>query len=181
MAERSIELLILGLGNVLLGDDGLGAAAVARLERGYHFPPGVRAADGGTLGLALLGLIGETRHLILLDAVRGAGPPGSLMRLAGEDVAPAVRDRLSPHQVGVADLLDAARLTDCYPASVTLLGLIPESMELTLTRSAAVEAGLQKLVDATVREAQSLGYVLRPQSEAAEGGSADSVARALGL
>jgi len=178
---RAVDLLILGLGNVLLGDDGLGAAAVARLERGYQLPCGVRVVDGGTLGLALLGLLAEARHVILLDAIRDGGPPGTLVRLTGDDVAPAVRDRLSPHQAGVADLLDAARLSDCYPSSVTLLGLVPERIELELARSAAVEARLEDLVRATVREAQSLGYAFRAQSGAADGDGAGGIARTLGL
>lgn len=77
-ADRAIDLLVLGLGNVILGDDGLGAAAVARLESRYRLPEGVRLEDGGTLGLALLDLIGEARYLILVEAVRTGEPPGTL-------------------------------------------------------------------------------------------------------
>ena len=93
-------MLVLGLGNLLLGDDGLGTAAVARLEREYDVPAGMRLADGGTLGLALLGLFAESKHAILVDAVRADAGAGSLVRIDGEEVAPAVRERLSPHQVG---------------------------------------------------------------------------------
>ena len=157
---ESRGLLILGLGNVLLGDDGLGPAAVARLQREFDLAPGVDVVDGGTLGLALLAIIAEVDHVILVDAIRHDAPAGSLVRIEGDDVAPAVHERLSPHQVGVADLLDAARLTACYPASVTLLGLAPESIDLTLKRSDAVEAGMNKLVEAIVRDACSLGYKL---------------------
>ena len=143
VAERKIGVLVLGLGNVLLGDDGLGAAAVARLEREYCVPPGVLLVDGGTLGLSLLGLLAEADHVILVDAVRADNQPGTLVRLDGEDVGDAVRDRLSPHQVGVADLLDAARLIDRYPASVTLLGLVPDTIDLAVVRSIAV-AGCER-------------------------------------
>ncbi len=164
---KATELLVLGLGNVLLGDDGLGAAAVARLERQYHIPMGVRVEDGGTLGLSLLGLLAESDNVILVDAVRAEGPPGTLVRLDGEDVAAAIRERLSPHQVGVADLLDAARLTGCYPATVTLLGLVPEMMDLSVTRSRAVENSLDELVKAIVGEVQGLGYDLVPETATA--------------
>lgn len=164
-AKKTIGLLVLGLGNVLLGDDGLGTAAVARLERGYCIPPGVHLEDGGTLGMSLLGLLAESDRVILVDAVRTDSPPGTLVRIDGEDVMDAVRDRLSPHQVGVADLLDAARLIDSYPASVTLLGLVPETIELSVVRTGAVEAGLDMLVAAIVREVQSLGYELSPEAE----------------
>jgi hydrogenase maturation protease len=166
-AGKPIGVLVLGLGNVLLGDDGLGAAALARIERGYRIPPGVRLEDGGTLGLSLLGLLAESDRVILVDAVRTGSAPGTLVRIDGEDVMDAVRERLSPHQIGVADLLDAARLIDCYPTTVTLLGLAPESIDLSVRRSNAVDGNLDQLVEAVAREVQSLGYemVQEAQSE----------------
>ena len=69
-AEKTTGLLLLGLGNVLLGDDGLGAAALARIEATYELPAGMRVEDGGTLGLGLLGLLAEAERVILVDAVR---------------------------------------------------------------------------------------------------------------
>jgi hydrogenase maturation protease len=167
VAERKIGVLVLALGNVLLGDDGLGAAAVVRLERDYCVPPRVLLVDGGTLGLSLLGLLAEADHTILVDAVRADGPPGTLVRLDGENVGDAVRDRLSPHQVGVADLLDAARLIDRYPASVTLLGLVPDTIDLAVVRSIAVDDRLDELVAAIVREVEVLGYKMVRNSEVA--------------
>jgi len=163
MPELS-ELLILGLGNVLLGDDGLGAAAVIELERKYEIAPPVRVEDGGTLGLALLGLFAESEHVILVDAVSADAPPGTFVRIDGDEVPPAVRERLSPHQVGVADLFDAARLIDSFPMSVVLLGLVPERMDLSIERSNPVKAGLDGLVEAIVREARDLGYELSPKN-----------------
>jgi hydrogenase maturation protease len=164
---KSIGVLVLGLGNVLLGDDGLGAAAVARIERDYRIPPGVRLEDGGTLGLSLLGLLAESQNVILVDAVRADAPPGTLVRIDGADVGNAVRERLSPHQVGVADLLDAARLIDRYPSAVRLLGLVPDSIELAVVRSSVVDGGLEQLVAAVVCEVQSFGYELVRETESA--------------
>lgn len=166
-AARSIDVLVLGLGNVLLGDDGLGAAAIARIERDYRIPPGVRLEDGGTLGLSLLGLLAESDHVILVDAVRADAPPGTLVRLEGADVTDAVRDRLSPHQVGVADVLNAAHLVNCYPSAVTLIGLVPEVIDLAVVRSSAVDRKLNELVEAVVCEVQSLGYELVREPQAA--------------
>lgn len=151
-------LLVLGLGNVLLTDDGLGIAAASLLERSYREPPGVAVLDGGTLGLALLPLLEDAADVILVDAVRAELPPGSLVRLDGEAVAPAVRERLSPHQIGVADLLDGLRLRGRTPRRITLLGLVPESLELGVERSPAVAAGLPGLIEAIVEEALSMGY-----------------------
>lgn len=161
---QSGDLLLLGLGNVLLGDDGIGAAALAALERAYRIPPAVRLVEGGTLGLSLLGEIAQARELILVDAVATHDPPGTLVRLDGAAVLEAVRDRLSVHQVGVADLLDAARLIGHYPEMVRLLGLVPGSLGLSVRRTAAVECALPALVEAIVQEVQGLGYELVPRA-----------------
>ena len=181
--NESIPLLILGLGNVLCGDDGLGAAAIAQLRRRYDFPDGVEVADGGTLGLALLPLLTSAGRAILVDAVRAADPPGSLVRRKGADVAPAVMERLSPHQIGVADLLHGARWLGCYPGTLVLLGLVPETIELGLARSPAVQAALPRLVDEIAREARRLGYTLIPRvdHEAPADSGLSDVARVLGL
>lgn len=165
-AEKPIDVLVLGLGNVLLGDDGLGTAVVAKLERRYRIPAGVQLEDGGTLGLSLLPLIAESCHVILVDAVRTEAPPGTLVRIDGSEVMDAVRTRLSVHQVGVADLLDAARLIDCYPATVTLLGLVPHAIDLKVARSGAVDDGLDRLMAAVVSEVRELGYELVPDPDA---------------
>lgn len=150
--DRAIDVLVLGLGNVLLSDDGVGPAALARLTREYECPAGVRLEDGGTLGMALLGLIADARRLILVDAVGTDDPPGTLVRLEGDEVLVAVRDRLSPHQVGVAEVLAAARLIDRYPDAVSLLGVVPETLALSVGCSPAVEASLDALVAAVADE-----------------------------
>jgi hydrogenase maturation protease len=158
-------LLVLGLGNVLLSDDGLGIAAVALLDRLFQEPYGVSVLDGGTLGLALLPLLEDAADVILVDAVRADLPPGSFVRLDGEAVAPAARERLSPHQIGVADLLDGMRLRGRTPRRITLLGLVPETLELGVDRSPAVAAGLPGLVEAIVFEALEMDYVFTVRPE----------------
>ncbi len=169
-AQIRVPVLVVGLGNVLLGDDGLGPVALARIERDYRIPPEVRLIDGGTLGLTLLSELVQAVHVILVDAVATGEPPGTLVRLDGDAVRDAVRDRLSVHQVGVADLLDAARLIGCYPDSVVLLGLAPGSIGFGVERTDAVEKALGTLVSAVAQEVTSLGYELVAQTRA---GAAD--------
>lgn len=182
-SQRTDRLVVLGLGNVLCGDDGLGVVAVASLRRRYEIPDSVEVLDGGTLGLALLSQIQESDDVILVDAIRADGSPGELVRLEGDEVAPAVRDRLSVHQVGVADLLDALRWVDAYPRRLILLGLIPETLELRLSRSSSVEAEIPRLVEGIVKEAFRMGYVLnaRNGTEARCLLESDALSRALGL
>jgi hydrogenase maturation protease len=163
--DRTVPLLVLGLGNVLCGDDGLGAVAVHLLQRRYRAPDGVLVLDGGTLGLSLLPNLEQAREAILVDAIRTDGAPGSLVRLEGDDVAPAVAARLSVHQVGVLDLLDAARWLERYPSRLVLVGLVPQSLALGVGRTAAVEAALPGLVDRIVAEAGGLGHVFLPRTE----------------
>jgi hydrogenase maturation protease len=156
--EPQVPLLVLGLGNLLCGDDGLGAVAVHLLLRRYRAPEGVFVLDGGTLGLSLLPYLEDAREAILVDAIRDDGPPGTFVRLEGQHVAPALASRLSVHQVGVADLLDGARWRGCCPSRLILLGLVPQTLELGFARSPAVEAALPGLVDCIVIEARRLGY-----------------------
>lgn len=176
-------LLVLGLGNVLCSDDGVGVMAVSALARGFEWPPDVEVLDGGTLGLALLPYLEEAAALILVDAIRGDAAPGSFVRLEGADVAPAVEQRLSPHQVGVADLLDGARWLDSYPDRVVLLGLVPATIELGVGCSPAVQAAIPTLVERIVEEIRGCGFdVVRRAANEVEGvvDSAD-VAGVLGL
>ncbi len=157
------ELVILGLGNVLLGDDGLGVAAVTQLARRYRVPEGARVLDGGTLGLALLPLLASARAAILVDAIAADEPPGTFVRIDGSEVRRAVGVRLSPHQFGVADLLDGLTLRGEGPSRVTLLGLVPRSIELDVGLSPEVAAGVDALVDRVVAEARALGLPFTPR------------------
>lgn len=156
--SSAYSLLVLGLGNVLCTDDGLGVRVLSRLERGYIAPPGVRLLDGGTLGLSLLSELEKAPVVILIDAIQTEDPPGSLVRLEGADVVSATRERLSPHQIGVADLMDAMRLRQSTPPRMVLLGVVPESIELGVGCSPAVDAALPRLVERVVAEAASMGF-----------------------
>jgi hydrogenase maturation protease len=178
------SLLILGLGNVLLRDDGVGSAAVAALVDVYEPPPGVSVLDGGTLGLSLLPYLEDAANVILVDAVRADAPPGTLVRLEGDDVGPVVATRLSPHQIGVADLLNGAQWCGRYPARVLLLGIVPESLDLEVGVSPPVAAALPALVEWVLEEAQVCGFEFsrRPNIPRVDiDGSAVDVARLAGM
>jgi hydrogenase maturation protease len=177
------DVTVLGLGNVLLGDEGIGIVAVHRLQARFGAPPAVRFVDGGTLGLGLLDLVCGADVLLLVDAVAAAAPPGTLVRVEGDDVETAVATRLSPHQIGVGDLLTAARFLHAYPREVVLYGVVPESLELDRALSPPVAQALPGLLEAVTDELARLGHPLRPREadDASARRSPVDVARALGL
>ena len=176
------SLLILGLGNLICSDDGVGVAAVDLLQRRYELGPGVRALDGGTHGMALLGEFEGVDDVILVDAVASDSPPGTLRRVEGDTVMAAMRQRESAHQVGIVDLLDALSFTDAMPRRLVLLGIVPKSDELGLGLSPEVERTLDELVETVAAEAERMGYALRRRAKDEEHQSGgDPAIRALDL
>jgi hydrogenase maturation protease len=159
MDSRS-SLLILGLGNLLCRDDGLGAFVAQEIAGTRIIPEGVRVLDGGTLGLALLPYLEDAERAVLVDAIQTDDAPGTFVRLEGDEVGPAVAARLSVHQVGVSDLIEAARWRDRIPPTLVLLGLVPESTDLGVGLSPAVLAGMPALVERVCEEAARLGFRL---------------------
>ena len=146
------EVLVLGLGNILLRDEGVGVRAVERLLAEYRLPSQVRALDGGTMGLDLLPYLDGASSLLILDALQVGGEPGSLARLVDDEIPAAMALKLSIHQVGLSELLAASRFQGTLPARMTLLGIEPASIEWGLDLTAPVSAALDALVDAAVRE-----------------------------
>lgn len=170
------EVTVLGLGNVLVGDDGAGLAALAELSRRHRLPPGVRLLDGGVLGLHLLGLLEDAEHLLVLDAVRLGRRPGELVRLEGEQVPAAFTARMSPHELGFTEVLAAARVRGRTPARLVLWGIQAEEVSSGIGLSIPVAAAIPGLVEAAAAELRCWGVPVpvRP-APPATGGYPDAV------
>lgn len=137
-----MTLLVLGLGNSLLSDDGVGLHLLARLAE-RNPGPDVRLRDGGTIGLALLGDIQDATALIALDACRMGAAPGHVGLFEGPAMDAMLRGtKRSAHEVALADLMDAARLVDALPARRALIGIEPDSTGWGLDPGPAVAAAL---------------------------------------
>jgi len=175
-------LLVLGLGNPLCQDDGVGVVAVARILERWSPGSGVEMLEGGTLGLWLLPLLESYRTVLLVDAIRADGEPGTLVRIEGEEVARAAAHRLSVHQVGVGDLMDAAQLRGTLPPKLTLLGVVPEAVSLGLGLTPRVERALPLLIQRVLDTCAELGHPLRPRTnDASLVGADDGLRRVLGM
>ena len=156
------ETLVLGLGNVLLHDEGIGAWVAESLRRRFAFPTGVAILEGGTLGLDLLPHLDGVQQLLLIDAVRLGRAPGDIARLEGDEVPAALDVKVSPHQIGVRDLLAAARLMDREPPSVVLWGMEPESLDPGTGFSPRVAEALPRLEAEVVGELRRWGVPPKP-------------------
>ena len=154
--------LVLGLGNLLRRDEGLGIRALELLQQRYVLPESVQAVDGGTLGLELLAYIEGAERIIVLDAALTDGPPGTLICLRGDEVPAFLGIRTSPHEIGLPDLLAVARLRGTSPAEIVLFGMQPEVIELGWELSPTVAGNLEKLVEAVADELVSWGLPMTP-------------------
>ncbi len=157
-----MNTLVLGIGNVLLTDEGVGVRALNELKRRYSFSDNVEFLDGGTSGIELLRHIQDRDTLIIIDAMTHDRKPGTLYRVENKDVPAVFRTRISPHQLGLSDLLAAAMLTENLPENLVLFGMEPESVDIGLELTATVEASLDKLITAVVEELRTIGCTVVP-------------------
>ncbi|WP_448871418.1 HyaD/HybD family hydrogenase maturation endopeptidase [Desulfobulbus propionicus] len=162
MSREKARALVLGIGNLLIGDEGVGCRTVTELARRYTLPQSVECVDGGTAGFELLTMIDGKEHLILIDALRNDQQPGTVVMVEGEHVPRAFLARTTPHQLGICDVLAAAQLSDTMPRHLTLYGIEPKQLEVGIGLSPEVEAGMEKTIGAVVQQLRHFGYEVKP-------------------
>lgn len=161
-------VLVLGAGNILLSDEGVGVRVVEALQQRYQMPEQVELLDGGTCGMDLLDVIAGRDHLILVDAVNTGSPPGTVVRYADREFPAVFRTRTSPHQLGLADVLGLLTLLDSAPKRVTVIGVQPHSLDIGIELTPVVAARLDELVDLVTAELGSIGLAPRPRQAAGQ-------------
>jgi hydrogenase maturation protease len=139
------RIRVLGLGNILRSDEGLGVWAIKRLVNDSRIADLVSLVDGGTLGLELLSYAAGVERLLAIDCIDLGLVPGTLIRLNGPDLQRLPRGA-SVHELGLADLLGAMRLMDRAPRETVLMGVQPATLELGIRLSPRVAAGLERLL-----------------------------------
>jgi hydrogenase maturation protease len=164
-----MDVLILGLGNTLLRDEGVGVHAVNALDQRYRMPEGIETLDGGTSGMDLLDAIAGRERLIVCDAIKSEAAPGSVVRIDGDDVAAFFATRISPHQLGLRDVLANLELMDERPGHVTIIGIVPEDLSLGTELSAAGVEGMERGIDFVLEELAALDVRLSPEVLAVAG------------
>ncbi len=159
------NILVIGMGNVLMQDEGVGVRAVEELENRYWIPKSVTVVDGGTTGMELFEPIRNCDYLIVADAINSGAPYGSLVRIANGEIPAFFQTKISNHQLGLSDLLALLKLKDEVPEHVAIIGMVPHSLENRLGLTAEAEAGLDKMIKMLVQELADLGVALPARSE----------------
>jgi hydrogenase maturation protease len=152
-----MRIVVLGIGNILMSDEGVGVRTVEELARRYDLPPEVEVIDGGCSGMEMLGDLARADHVVIVDAVEAGLQPASLVTLHGDEVPAFFTAKLSPHQVGLCDVLAALKLTDESPGDLTLIGVQPMSLDLAMELSPQVAAILPNIVARVVEELVARG------------------------
>jgi hydrogenase maturation protease len=151
------KVLVLGVGNLLLSDDGVGVHTIQRLQEVARLPEEVQVLDGGTSGLDLLYYLEGVSHLLVVDAIEVGQPPGTLTRLTGDQVPAYLSLKMSPHEIGLPDMLFAAKLRDLYPEEVVIWGVQPATTEVGLDLSPSVGAQVDVLLEKILEELDRWG------------------------
>ena len=142
-SENILPILVLGIGNTLLSDDGAGLALLEELQK-ENWNGKVEFVDGGTQGLALLNRIGGRRLVLFVDAVARGAEPGTVHTMTGEEVMAGPASGTTAHETGARELLAAAMLTGDLPEQVRVVGIEPESLHTSVGLSHRVQSSLSE-------------------------------------
>ncbi len=155
---------VIGLGNVLMGDDGLGPWVIHHLESHYTFPPRVSVLDAGTPGGDLIPYLHGAEVLILVDTVKAQGAPGELRTYRKEDILRhPPQPRVSPHDPGLKEALLTLDFSGGGTEHVYLVGIIPGPIEKTVQLAPAVRAAIPAAAAEVVAELERIGCPPAPR------------------
>jgi hydrogenase maturation protease len=150
-----LSTLVLGVGNILLSDEGVGVHVARRLQA-LHLPPRVEVIDGGTEGFELIRFFEGRERVIIVDCLMSHDPPGTIIRAAPDQLKLQWAPGFSPHQSGLRELLFSARALPSPPA-ITILGIVPaETGKISSSLSVAVAGRMEKIVASVLEVVREL-------------------------
>ena len=160
-----MKTLIFGAGNLLLTDEGFGVHFIQYLQKRYNFPEGVELYDGGTLGIMVSHMLEDADHVYLVDVIDAKGEPGEIFRYEKEDfMLGTLPVKMSPHQIGIQEVLALSELRDRCPEKISLFGVIPLSYEAGVELSPLLAEKLPALADLIVGELRMDGHLIMPNA-----------------
>jgi len=158
------KIVILGIGNILLSDEGVGVKVIQDLYTCYKFPQNVELVDGGVGGFSLLPYIESAKKLLVIDAISGGNPPGTIYKFKGKDIPHQIIEKISMHELSFSDILSLAKLRDKYPEELVIIGIEPYSLELKVGLSEVVEKNYNKLLEEVLAQLKEWGIKPIPKS-----------------
>ncbi|MFN3480693.1 MAG: HyaD/HybD family hydrogenase maturation endopeptidase [Thermodesulfovibrionales bacterium] len=159
-----MKVTIVGVGNILLQDEGVGVHAIEELRKRFEFPEDVAIIDGGTMGLDLLPFIESTDKLLIVDAIDLKKKPGTVGIIEDKDIPAVIKTKISPHQIGLNDLLSVMRLLEKEPESITVVGIQPGSIQTGTELSALVRQNLNDLISVIIDKLRQWGVKVKDVS-----------------
>jgi hydrogenase maturation protease len=167
LSDRRFKVVILGVGNILLKDEGVGVRVVEALRREYRFPREVKLIDGATSGPDLLPFIRATEHLIIVDALRTRRQPGTVFKLTAAELSPQTPATTSLHQIGLWQVLRIAYLLDGRLPSTTIVGVEPQdASHWGLELTDLISSRIPLLIELVLAEIKALDLTVENQKRA---------------
>ena len=158
-----MRIAVLGIGNILLSDDGVGVHVLRKLQEEYDFPESVELIDGGTKGLDLLPLFEDKNKILIIDAANFKKEPGTIDTIEGDKIPAFLSTKLSVHQIGLPDTLFAAKLMDITPSEMSLIGIQPKSMETGIELSEEIKDRMGQLIEKVLEKLKEWGVEAIPK------------------
>ncbi|GAB4332778.1 MAG: HyaD/HybD family hydrogenase maturation endopeptidase [Desulfobulbaceae bacterium] len=161
--KKNDRIGILGIGNLLMRDEGFGVHFIDYLTDRFEIPDSIAVLDGGTAGIMLAPFIEDVDILYVIDTVKLEDTPGAIHRFSDEEVrSGSVQMRMSPHQVGLIDILAMCRLREKAPRSVEMITVVPADLEVGIGLSPALEPKLREVGDLLADSLARRGILLQP-------------------
>lgn len=155
-----MRAVVLGIGNTILTDEAAGVRAALALEQAYKVPANVQVIDGGTSGMEMIEDLSNLDFLIVLDVVKTGAVPGTVVKIAGDEIPVFFRQKLSPHQIALPDVLASLELLDTMPKEIIVLGIEPISLELGIEMTPTIAEKVPVLAAMAAAELVARGYLL---------------------
>ncbi len=162
------DITVLGVGNVILRDEGFGVRVVEYLDARYEFPEKVQLVDGGTLGIELTQYLTGTKNLLVIDSINGGAKPGTRFRFEDDEITAHFQDKLSAHEVGIQDVLALLSVTGKKIPHAVVIGAQPYDLGAGVDLSPEMRALLPEVAENALRELKAWGVEPTPKDNVAD-------------
>lgn len=154
------QIGIIGIGNLLLTDEGFGVHVLHYIEEHFHFPENVHLMDVGTAAIYMVPFIEEVDSLFVFDVVDMHSPPGTVHCFTGDEVrAGKIQTKMSPHQLGLLEMVDICALRGNVPDELEYICVVPERIETGLDLSPLIAAKIVPVVDILIKKLADRGII----------------------